>query len=163
MPRYFIIGVVVLIAALLAFVAAPAFAQDAGAVIARSSIWYDLWVIVQPIVVLFFSTVGPVLVTWIAARVISLLKVADQAKQAEIEARLREALHQSAMNALKFAITKSGISTYPSTMAPTVISDAIRYVEEKNPDTLKKLDVPTDALREIILSKLPDLVGKKNL
>jgi hypothetical protein len=159
MPRYFIIGVVVLIAALLAFVAAPAFAQDAGPVIARSSIWYDLWVIVQPIVVLFVSTVGPVLATWIAAQIISLLKVSDQAKQVEIETNLRNALHQSAVNALKFAIAKANIA--PAAVGAEVISDAIRYVEEKNPDALKKLDVPTEALREIIMSKIPDLIAKK--
>lgn len=157
MPRYFIIGAVVLVAALLAFVVAPAFAQNAGPVIAPSSVWFDLWNIVQPVVVLLVSTVGPVLVTWISARLISLLKVADEAKKAEVEARLRDALHQSAMNALKFAVSKAGIG---AAMSGPVLAEAIRYVEEKNPETLRKLDVPTDALREIIMSKLPDLMKK---
>lgn len=155
---YLPIGVVVIIAALLAFVAYPAFAQDAAPVIAPSSIWFDLWSIVQPVVVLLVSTVGPVLVTWISARIISFLKVSDQAKQAEIEAHLRDALHQSAMNALKYAMAKTNIA--PSMIGATVISEAVKYVEDKNPEALAKLNVHGDALRDIIMSKVPDLMSK---
>ncbi|CLP96021.1 Uncharacterised protein [Mycobacterium tuberculosis] len=35
----------------------------------------------------------------------------------------------------------------------------MKYVEEKNPDALAKLGVQPDALRDIILSKVPDLLG----
>lgn len=158
MSKYFPIGVVVVIAALLAFVAYPAFAQDAAPVIAPSSIWFDLWSIVQPVVVLLVSTVGPVLVTWISARLISWLKVSDDAKKAEVQARLREALHQSAMNALKYALAKSGAG--PAVIGSTLISEAVRYVEEKNPEALSKLNVSGEGLREIIMSKIPDLPDK---
>lgn len=155
MRPYFAIGLTVVISAILAFVAYPAFSQEAAAVIAPSSVWFDLWSIVQPVVVLLVSTVGPVLVTWISARLISLLKVSDDAKRAEVEARLRDALHQSAMNALKYALAKSGAT--PSLIGSTLISEAVRYVEDKNPEALDKLNVSSDGLREIIMSKVPDL------
>lgn len=149
------IVVLCIIAVLIAFVAYPALAQNAAPVIAPSSIWFDVWNIVQPLVVLLVSTVGPVLATWIAARLIALLKVNDEKQKLEIEAKLRDALHQSAANALKFAFAKSGVSAVAITGA--VMGEAIRYVEEKNPDALVKLGVHQDALRDIILSKVPDL------
>lgn len=157
MRPYFTVGLVAVIAALLALFAYPAFSQDGAPVIAPSSIWFDLWSIVQPVVVLLVSTVGPVLVTWISARLISLLKVSDEAKKAEVEARLREALHQSAMNALKYAMTKYGAGS--AAASATLMAEAVRYVEDKNPEALLKLNVNREGLRDIIMSKIPDLPG----
>lgn len=136
------------------------FAQDVGeSAIAPSSMFYDLWTIVQPLVVLLVSTVGPVLVTWIAARLINLLKITDQKQQVELETKLREALHQSAANGLKYAMVRAGVPAGVGSMLPDVIvRDAIAYVNEKNSDSLKKLDVHPDALRDIIMSKIPDLI-----
>ena len=133
------------------------FAQDAVPVVARSSIWFDLWQILQPLVVLFVSIVGPVLVTWIGARVIALLKITDQAKQLEVEAQLRDALHASAANAIRFAIAKANLMP-GALISPQLIETAATYVVEKNPEALAKLKVSEDALREIITSKVPDLV-----
>ena len=48
--------------------------------------------------------------TWISARLISLLKVADEKQKLEIESKLRQALHDSAANALKFALARAGVS-----------------------------------------------------
>jgi hypothetical protein len=144
----------------------PAYAQDAALVIAPSSIWFDLWSIVQPLVVLMCSIVGPVLVTWISARLISLLKVADEKQKLEIETKLRNAVHDSATNALKFALARTGIAggaiTQVTTAAITsvVLHEATKYVEKKNPDALQKLGVTPDALQDIIMSKVPDLLPK---
>ena len=146
-----------IIASLLALIALPALAQDAETLIARSSIWFEIWSILQPIVVLLVSTVGPVLVAWIAARLLALMKISDEKQKLELEAKLREALHQSAGNALKYALAKAGLPA-GGAIGAAVIADALRYVEEKNPDALNKLDVHTEALRDIILSKVPDLV-----
>ena len=137
---------------------APAFAQEAGAVIAPSSFWYDIWTIVQPVVVLLFSTVGPVLVAWISARVISLLKITDEKQRIEIESKLRDALHQSAANAVRFALAKAGVIHVGGQVSDAIIADAARYVIEKNPDAIAKLGVNTKALNEIIMSKLPDMI-----
>ena len=142
----------------------PAYAQDAAPVIAPSSIWFDLWSIVQPLVVLLCSIVGPVLVTWIAARLISLLKVADEKQKLDIETKLRNALHDSAANALKFALARAGISggaiAHVTTAAITsvVLREATKYVEEKNPEALLKLGVTPDALQDIIMSKVSDVM-----
>ncbi|WP_425646093.1 hypothetical protein [Agrobacterium leguminum] len=139
------------------FILTPAFAQEAGAVIAPSSIWYEVWTIVQPIVVLLFSTVGPVLVAWISARVISLLKITDEKQRIDIESKLRDALHQSAANAVRFALAKAGVVHVGGQVSEAIIADAARYVIEKNPDAIEKLGVNAKALNEIIMSKLPEL------
>jgi hypothetical protein len=145
----------------------PAYAQETAPVIARSSIWFDLWAVVQPLVVLLASIVGPVLVTWISARLISLLKVADEKQQLEIEGKLRQALHDSAANALKFALARSGISggaiasVAASAVSGAMLLEATKYVEEKNPEALQKLGVTPAALQDIIMSKVPDLLARQ--
>ncbi len=129
-----------------------AFAQDAPA-IAPSSALYDIWTIVQPIVVLVVSTVGPVLAAWISARLIALLKVKDDAAKLEIEQKLREALHQSAENAVAYA--KARLSKGATSFArEAVINTALDYVKEKNPDALEKLKVSEPALADIIIAKI---------
>lgn len=157
MNRSILISGAVLAVMLSLLVGTAVFAQEVAPVVAPSSIWFDLWQILQPLVVLFFSIVGPVLVTWIGARVIVLLKITDQAKQLEVEAQLRNALHASAANALRFAIAKAGWVP-GAVLSPQLIEAAATYVVEKNPDALAKLKVSKDALREIITSKVPDLV-----
>ncbi|MEJ8308622.1 hypothetical protein [Agrobacterium larrymoorei] len=143
---------------LAAFIFAPAFAQDAQPVIAPSSWLYDVWTIVQPIVVLLVSTVGPVLVGWISARLIALLKVSDEKQRVEIEAKMREALHQSALNAIRFAFTKEGMPSVAGRMTDTVLNEAVAYVTDKNPEALAKLGVDQKALKEILLSKIPEVM-----
>lgn len=126
----------------------------------EQSIINDIWQIVQPLVVLFVSIVGPVLVTWISSRVLAVLKVQDEKQKLEIEAKLREALHQSALNALKYAVTKTGVPLGVIGGAGGVTIDAAAdYVRQKNPEALAKLGVSSDALKEIIMSKVPDVAG----
>jgi Mn2+/Fe2+ NRAMP family transporter len=140
-------------------VLSPAQAADEP-IVSPSSIWFDVWQIVQPIVVLLVTTVGPVLVAAISARVLSVLKVTDENKKLAIDQQLRDALHQSATNALKYALAKARI-TAPVTglVTASMIADAATYVEEKNPEALAKLNVGGNALRDIIMSKVPDILG----
>ncbi|SMD18046.1 hypothetical protein [Rhizobium sp. RU36D] len=151
------------ILALASFVLWPLFAAAAEALpaVGAPSIWPELWAIVQPVVAVFFSLVGPALATWIAVRLLAVLKISDDAKRLEIEAQLRQALHQSAANALRYAMAKSGLTTSAATIAPAVLKEAVRYVEDKNPDALARLDVSPDALRDIIMSKVPDLLQQR--
>lgn len=155
---WYLIAAVLALTCIVGFFFAPAWAQDAGPVIAPSSIWYEAWTVVQPIVVLLVSTVGPVLVTWIAARLIALLKVTDEKQRVEIEAKLRDALHQSAANALRFALSKAGLPNVGGVISDTLLAEAAKYVVEKNPEALQKLGVDAKSLDEIILSKLPELI-----
>ncbi|NTD85509.1 hypothetical protein [Agrobacterium tumefaciens] len=157
-PIHWIIASSLALVCLVAFFFAPAWAQDAGPVIAPSSWLYEVWTIVQPIVVLLVSTVGPVLVTWIAARLIALLKVTDEKQRVEIETKLRDALHQSALNAVKYALMKTGLSVNPAQISGQLVTIATEYVREKNPEAVQKLGVDAKALEEIIMSKLPELV-----
>lgn len=151
----------------LALTLQPVHAQETAPVIGRSSVWFELWAVVQPLVVLLGSIVGPVLATWISARLISLLKLADEKQQLEIQAKLRQALHDSAANALEFALARSGISggafanVTASAVTSTMLREATKYVEEKNPEALQKLGVTSKALQDIIISKVPDLLGKQ--
>ncbi|MBO0142245.1 hypothetical protein JZX87_13845 [Agrobacterium sp. Ap1] len=138
----------------------PAFAQAAEPIIAPYTIWGDVWEIVQPIVVLLVSTVGPVLVGWISARLLAVLKVTDEKQRLEVEGKLRDAIHQAALNALKFALARGGVrAAAPSLVTGEIISEAIGYVRSKNPDALEKLGVDQSALRDIIISKVPDILG----
>lgn len=155
---WYVIAAVMAFACILTFVFAPAWAQDAGPVIAPSSWLYEVWTIVQPVIVLLVSTVGPVLVTWISARLIALLKVTDEKQRVEIEAKLREALHQSAANAIRFALSKAGLPNVGGVINDTILAEASKYVIEKNPEAMQKLGVDAKGLEEIILSKLPDLI-----
>ncbi|CDN95934.1 hypothetical protein [Agrobacterium tumefaciens] len=157
-PIHWIIASVLALVCLVAFFFAPALAQDAGPVIAPSSVWYEVWTIVQPVVVLLVSTVGPVLATWIATKLISLLNVTNEKQRVEIEAKLREALHQSAANAIRFALSKAELPNVRGVLNDTILAEASKYVIEKNPEALEKLGVDTKGLEEIILSKLPDLL-----
>lgn len=161
-PIHWIIASVLALVCLVAFFFAPAWAQDAGPVIAPSSVWYEVWTIVQPVVVLLVSTVGPILATWIAARLIAFIKVADEKQRVEIEAKLREALHQSAANAIRFALSKAGVPhgviRIGGAINDAILAEAAKYVAEKNPEALQKLGVDAKGLEEIILSKLPDLL-----
>ncbi|NTE87181.1 hypothetical protein [Agrobacterium rubi] len=156
-PIHFIIAAVLAFVCL-AFFASGVWAQDAAPVIAPSSIWYDLWTIVQPVVVLIVSTVGPVLGGWISFRIIGLLKVTDEKQRVEIETKLNAALHQSALNAMKYAFTKAGLPQLGGLVDPSLMAEAVAYVTEKNPDALNKLGVDRKALEEIILSKIPEVV-----
>ncbi|QXZ71852.1 hypothetical protein [Agrobacterium sp. S7/73] len=140
------------------FVLTPAFAQEAGAIIAPSSIWYEVWTIVQPVAVLLVSTVGPVLVAWISARLISLLKITDEKQRVDIESKLRDALHQSAANAVRFALAKAGVIHVGGRVSDSILADAAKYVIEKNPEAIEKLGVNAKALNEIIMSKLPEMI-----
>lgn len=133
-------------------------AQEAGSIVAPTSIWYEIWTVVQPVVAILVMTVGPALVGWIATRLASFLNAADEAKRKELEQQLSSALHQSALNALKFALAKLGVGI-PADLqiAAPVIKEAIDYVRSKNPDAIDAFDLDDTALGEIILSKVPDV------
>jgi hypothetical protein len=148
---YIIAALVVLLLAITT--ATLAFAQPAESVIARTSMWFEVWTIVQPLVALFISIVGPVLITWIAGRLIMLLKVTDDAKKLEIEQRLRDALHQSASNAVAYARSRL-IGTAADFGKEALINAAVEYVREKNSDALTKLKVSDAALADIITAKI---------
>lgn len=146
----------------LAAATTPLFAQEVAAespVIAPSSIWYEVWTIVQPIVVLAVTTISPFVVTWITYQVSRLLRIEDEKKKLEVEAQLRNALHDAAINALKFAATKFNTVSLSGPMSRQIMDAAKAYVMEKNPETLAKLGVDQKNLEQIIMSKMPDLIS----
>lgn len=159
---HYLIAAALAVICLVAFLFSPAWAQDAAPVIAPSSIWYEVWTIVQPVVVLLISIVGPALVTWLSVRLGALLKISDEKQRVEIEAGLRKALHEAALNALKYAAVKSGFPLSIGGVGGQVLDIAADYVREKNPDALAKLGVDNKTLKDIIMSKVPEVAKAVN-
>ena len=64
------------------------------------------------------------------------------------EKLLRDALHASAENGIKYAVARGY-----GPGAVTTLAAAAEYVKQKNPDTLRKLRVSDEALKDIIRTK----------
>ncbi|CAN7329303.1 hypothetical protein LJR231_001803 [Phyllobacterium sp. LjRoot231] len=126
-------------------------------IIPPTSFLFDVWEIVQPIAVVLGTTVGPIIGLWIAKQVITLLNITEATKSQELEDRLREALHASAMNALKYAAAKAGLPPVALAATSSAVRDAITYIKTKNPDAIDAFGLSDKALQEIILSKLPEV------
>ncbi|MBY7649598.1 MAG: hypothetical protein C4617_03770 [Candidatus Liberibacter europaeus] len=105
--------------------------------------------IFQPIVTLLVSVFAPILIKCIAQPLICLLRVTEESKQLEIENILRNSLHQSASNAIKFAMSK----LQTSDLSPEVIELARKYVYTTNPDTINQLQINEQTISDILYSK----------
>ena len=147
---------ILLCAAVLLAAASPAFAQ------AVDPTWIDgLWTILQPVVMLAVGTLAPIVVGWLAYQLSKLLNVQDENKRKELEAKIRDALHASALNAMKFAMTKwKFVPVAGETVPRDIIDEAIDYIRTKNPDTAKQAGVDNHDLEQIVLSKVPDIIGQ---
>lgn len=122
----------------------------------------DIWSVIFPIVQLLIITAGPILVTWLVARISALLQINSDAARAEFEKNLRDALHQSATNALKL-ITSKLMTTMGREAVPLAQSiDAnrdllIEYVMKRNPEAVEYFKLNPKGIMDIIQSKIPDL------
>ena len=124
------------------------------------SVLADVWDILQPVIILLISTIGPLLVAWVGARLAMLLKIADDNQRKDLEQKLNAALHQSALNALKFATSKLGIPPVTGLdVRSPVIKEAVEYVRSKNPDAVDAFGLDDTSLAEIVMSKVPDVVS----
>ncbi|MBD8556277.1 hypothetical protein IFT84_17350 [Rhizobium sp. CFBP 8762] len=117
-----------------------------------------LWPVLEPLVALFVTIVGPVLVTWISAQLIAFLKINSEARKAELEKTVSEALHRSIANGLKAAVTKFKADS----VSTVIINAAADYVVANNPDAIKRFDISPGTLNEMILSKVPDVLATIN-
>lgn len=138
----------------------------------------SLLTILRPMLEVFISIVAPALIPWLAYRVVSLLKINDDKKKAEVEELLRNALHESARNALLYAMTQFGMHGATSTNMSQSIMELSRkagageadaqvkleslidsavndYLIPKMPDTIKKLKATPEGLADIVMSKVP--------
>lgn len=121
----------------------------------------DLWSVIFPVVQLLIVTAGPLLVAWLAARISSVLKINGDAARAEFEKNLRDALHQSAVNALKLVTAKlmtGGGSSVPLAQSIDINRDLlIEYVMKRNPEAVEYFNLNPKGIMDIIQSKIPDL------
>lgn len=123
----------------------------------------ELIAVFKPLIELLVITVGPILVTFLVARISKALNIRDEKQKVELENGLRNALHQSAENAIKFAVGRLGLNAALSLdtgrIKPEVLIEAAKYVIDKNPDALKGLGVTADQLRDILTAKAVGLTG----
>lgn len=98
------------------------------------NVWLEIF---MPLI----SVVLTAIIGVVAARVSDWLNLKN-------EKLLRDALHQSAENGLRYALTNGA-----GPKSQEVIAAATRYVKNKNPETLKRLGVSDNALTDIIKTK----------
>lgn len=135
---------------------ASALAQDG----APGGFIRSIWDVLQPTVLAIVSVVGPAVGLWIAGQIVRLLNIQSEDKRLAAEAKIRDALHASAMNAVKYAATELGWLPKLGDIIPPeqLLELAAGYVRSKNPDTAEKAKVDDAGLREILLGKVPDLM-----
>lgn len=121
----------------------------------------DIWSVIFPIVQLLVVTAGPILVGWLVARISSVLKINGEAARAEFEKNLRDALHQSAVNALKLVTAKlmtGNANAVPLAQSLDLNRDVlIEYVMKRNPEAVEYFNLNPKGVMDIIQSKIPDL------
>jgi hypothetical protein len=120
----------------------------------------EILTVTRPLLELLVTTVGPVLVGYIALRITKTLNITDDKQKAEFEGRLRDALHAAALNGLRYALQKAGqklIDPGTGRVNKEVLTMAMDYVHEKNPETIKALKVKPQDIVDIILTKIPTI------
>lgn len=114
----------------------------------------DIWTILQPLILLLVSTVGPMLVAWVAYHLTRLLRIEDEAARVRIEAELSAALHRSAENAIRVAMARLGANA----TTEQLLREALPYVERNNPDALERFGIDRHGLADILLGKVPSIL-----
>lgn len=115
--------------------------------------------ILEPIITLLVITVGPILVTLITARLSTLLSFKSDTEKANFEKAVSDAIHRSAVNGLKYAATRAGIDVLKpdGTISKDVLLEASKYVQDKNPESLKKLGVDGGQLIDLLIAHAPEV------
>lgn len=116
--------------------------------------------ILQPIITMLVTTVGPIFVAWVGVKFTNALQIKGEKDKAELEKALRDAIHASAQNAWVFALKRLGLSfndlsKMDDNQLLTALKTAKTYVQDKNPEGLEKLGVNGQQLEDILLTKLP--------
>jgi len=120
-----------------------------------------IWAFMSPILLSLGSILGPIIAVWLAAKVTSLMNISDANKRKELEEKLRDALHQSALNGLKYAAAKYAGRLHGfgflDLVQPEILSTATEYIRNKNPDATDAFNLSDRDLHEIIMTKIPDV------
>lgn len=123
----------------------------------------EILAVVRPLIELLVMVLGPIFVGWLATKLSATLNVTDAKAKADLEARLRDALHKAAENGLLLAVQRLGIGE-KTPVSPSLQKDLVEiaknYVRQKNPETLAGLGVSAGDLADIITAKLPQLLPK---
>ena len=128
----------------------------------------SIWPVIEPLVMTLLTIVGPALVTWLSVRIVGLLKIKEDTQKAEVEQKMRDALHLSAENAIKLIIGQalsSGVTSSPLEAIKNLSRDegalnkVINYVQDKNPDAVKTFELTGKGILDIAISKIPDVLA----
>lgn len=112
---------------------------------------------------IFLTIVLPGATGWLALKITQTLKINDAAKTAEIDQRLRDALHKAALNGLKISLGNqtgqvAGDIARSLRLDNSPLINAVSYVVDNNPEAVAKFNLGPDQLVPIVLSKLPDVL-----
>lgn len=133
-------------------------AEVASVPTAEATVINSIWSSVMPVIVLLISTLGPLAGGYIVTQIISLLGITNQTKKLDVEKQLRDVLHFCAVNALKFAFTKAKLPL-DAELSASVISDALFYIKDKNPDTVAALGLNDADLTHILQARASDVAS----
>lgn len=133
--------------------------------------------IMRPVVELIITVFGPILVTWLAAKLAVMLDLKNEDQKVAIEQKVRFALHEAAENALAFAMAKFGFKLGSNNLSESLshmarsaalgeenairkIEDVVHsaveeYLKPKMPDAINKLGASDTDLADIVLAKIP--------
>lgn len=120
----------------------------------------ELYGVLSPLIQLAVMTLGPILVSYLSVRLVSVLNVKEEKDKVELEKAIRDAIHASAQNAWLFALKKAGLSFTDLKAANDIqLVEALKlakgYVKDKNPDGLDKIGITDKQLEDILVTKLP--------
>ena len=107
--------------------------------------------IFEPILLALASILG----TWLTVRLSAKYSAEEAVYVKANEIQVRDGLHQAAENGLKAALAES-----KGSVSSAVIDKAVAYVEDKNPAGVEQFDLSSDAVADIVRSKVADIVGK---
>lgn len=133
--------------------------------------------VMKPLFELFITIVGPVIITWLSAKAAVWLDIKNQDQKADLEAKIRFALHEAAERALTFAMAKYGLKIGTDNLSESLSYLAVRagrgedaaiekvgnivdaavneYLKPKMTGTIAKLGASDADLADIVMAKIP--------
>ncbi|MGM4981886.1 hypothetical protein [Rhizobium sp. 11_C7_N12_5] len=141
-----------------------AFAQDGSAPVAAAS-FSDTLAKISGMVESFAIIVGCAFALLTGAPLVSgaigLLGVKDATQRAQLEKLFNDRLHSAIQNAIQFAVTKSGLPISAVTLGQ-VLSDAVAYLQDKNPDTISFFKLEAKQLEDLVTANWPTVFNWLN-
>lgn len=114
----------------------------------------SFWGIMVTVIVGVLGSAG----AWLSYRLNRFFNIQDVEKQKQTERMIRDLLHDAVFSGVKYASTQLGYTIDLNGPPPKEWTDmVVGYVRSKSPDTAIAAKASDEDLKEIAISKLPDL------